>query len=92
MKRKHQLTIENISAEDIAEMITDRLKIIIKEQQAQRNKYQWYSRKQTAQMLGVDIRTLHNWNKTGILQSFSLGSRVFYRSDMVESAMKPTNP
>lgn len=49
----------------------------------------WIKKLEASQLLGVTTKTLHNWNKKGVLTSYSLGNRVYYRSDEVEAAMKP---
>ena len=46
------------------------------------------TRKQTAQMLGITLTTLHEWTKTGVIQGTRIGSRVRYRQSDVEDALK----
>lgn len=87
--KKQQLTIENTSAEEMAELLSHKMKHLIEKTLKTESTYVWYTRKQTSEMLKVNVRTLHNWNRAGILTSYSIGNRVYYRSDMVESAMKP---
>ena len=41
----------------------------------------WIKKLEASVMLGVTTKTLHNWNKAGILISYSLGNRMYYRSD-----------
>ncbi|ASE62579.1 DNA-binding protein [Chryseobacterium indologenes] len=36
---------------------------------------------------GVTKPTIHEWRKRGILKSYKLGSRVYYRLDEIENAM-----
>lgn len=51
----------------------------------------WIKKIETSKMLGVSTKTLQNWNKAGVLMSYSIGNRIYYRSDEVEAAMKPMN-
>lgn len=44
------------------------------------------SRKETAELLGVNVSTLHNWHKKGVLEPYALGGRVYYKySDIINS-------
>lgn len=46
-----------------------------------------YSRQQLADFFDVDISTIHNWTKRGILTANQIGGRVYYKREDVESAM-----
>lgn len=45
------------------------------------------TRKEVATFFKVSIVTVHNWTKEGLLPSYRMGSRVYYRSDEVEEAL-----
>ena len=51
------------------------------------------SRTETAKLLSVNVSTLHNWHKKGILKPYSLGGRVYYKYseiiDRLEMIEKP---
>lgn len=49
------------------------------------NKY--YSADQICERLSITKPTLHEWRKRGIVQSYKIGSRVYYRWDEIENAM-----
>jgi hypothetical protein len=49
------------------------------------------SRKDTSEYLGVDLSTLHNWNKSGKLTPYGIGNRVFYKMSDIEKALIPLN-
>ena len=38
-------------------------------------------------MLKIDLSSLHNWKKRGILQAYQIGGRVYYKRDEVELAI-----
>ena len=46
------------------------------------------SAKEVASLLGVDLSTLHRWNKQGILTRHRVGGKVFYRTEDVEQIIK----
>ena len=41
------------------------------------------TREQTAQILRVSLPTLHNWTKSGLLQSYKIATRVRYKREEV---------
>ena len=49
------------------------------------NKY--YSRKDTAEMLGITLATLHKYTKEGVIKSHRIGSRVLYKYQDIENAL-----
>ncbi len=48
---------------------------------------EYLTRKQTAELLQVDLSTLYSWNKKGILQPLGIGKRVYYRREDIEQAL-----
>ncbi len=46
------------------------------------------SRQYLADYFGVDISTIHNWTKKGILKPIKIGNKVYYRLDEIEKALK----
>lgn len=47
----------------------------------------YLTRNEVADMLKVDLSTVHNWTKKGILKSVGIGSRVYYKRSEVERAI-----
>ena len=52
---------------------------------------EYLSRSEVSKMLGVDLSTLHNWNKKKILNPLSISGRIFYLRSEVEASIKPIN-
>ncbi|WP_179344225.1 helix-turn-helix domain-containing protein [Winogradskyella ursingii] len=48
---------------------------------------EYLSRQEVAKMLSVDLSTIHNWTKKGILTAHQIGGRVFYLRTDVENAI-----
>ncbi len=48
---------------------------------------QYLTRQEVSQMLSVDLSTVHNWTKKGILTANQIGGRVFYLRSNVENAI-----
>ncbi len=52
---------------------------------------EYLTRQETADLLKVDLSTIHNYTKQGKLQSFGIGSRVYYKRVGVENAIVQLN-
>jgi predicted DNA-binding transcriptional regulator AlpA len=82
------------SPEELKELITSNLKLQLQEflelYQPQKPK-EYLSRNEVAKMLGIDLSTLHNWNKKKILNPVCIGARVYYLRSEVEASIKPIN-
>lgn len=50
-----------------------------------------YTRKQTAELLGVTLTTLWAKTKEGLIQSERFGRRVLYSEDAIEAALTKRN-
>ncbi len=57
----------------------------LEQQRAEQEKY--LTRKEVAEMLQIDLSTLHLWQKRGILQPRRLGNRVYYLSSDIQKAL-----
>ena len=49
------------------------------------------SSRETADFFKVDLSTLWNWNKSGKLTPYGIGSRVYYKMSDIEKALIPLN-
>ncbi|WP_373708854.1 helix-turn-helix domain-containing protein [Kaistella sp.] len=47
----------------------------------------YISAQEVCERFGVSKPTIHEWKRRGILTSYKLGSRVYYRMDDIENAM-----
>lgn len=52
---------------------------------------EYLSRRQVADMFGVDISSVSNWAKSGRIQPLGLGGRVYFLRSEVEASLKPLN-
>ena len=50
------------------------------------------TRKETAEILGVSLPTLHEWTKKGVLPAKRIGSRIRYERTAVYDALKSVEP
>ncbi|SMC33695.1 helix-turn-helix domain-containing protein [Cellulophaga tyrosinoxydans] len=47
----------------------------------------YLSRNDVAEMLQIDLSSVHNWTKKGILTAYQISGRVYYKRDEVENAI-----
>lgn len=52
---------------------------------------EYLSRSEVAKMLSVNESTVHNWRNKGVLSSYQIGGRVFFKRKDVENAMVKLN-
>ncbi len=50
------------------------------------------TRKETSQFFAVSLVTINDWTKTGILHSYKVGNRVFYRRSHLMQVLEQSNP
>ena len=48
---------------------------------------EYLTRNGVAEMLSVDLSTIHNYTKRHLLQAYQIGGRVYYKRDEVELAI-----
>ncbi|SCY25548.1 helix-turn-helix domain-containing protein [Flavobacterium caeni] len=51
----------------------------------------YMTRAEVAEMLDVDISTIANWQRKGILNPLGIGNRVYFLRSEVEASVKPLN-
>lgn len=50
---------------------------------------EYLTRNEVAEMLQIDLSTLHHWTKRGKLLSYGIGNRVYYKRQDLEAAIQP---
>jgi len=48
---------------------------------------EYLSRQETAELLKVDLSSIHNWTKRKLLQSYGISGRVYYKRSEIENAI-----
>jgi len=82
------IQIQNLSKEEFKELIQETVKEEIKNHQPKSpSKDDYLSRKETAQMLGISLPTLHQWTMEGRIKAYRIGKLVRYKRNDVHSAL-----
>lgn len=83
------IILQGISQEElfqkIEEIVSRKLDEKIKTEKPK--SFSWLSRKEVAILLKVNVVTVHNWTRDGLLSSYRIKSRIYYKSNEVESAV-----
>lgn len=73
--------IQEIKTQVINDLLPELTKLL------QNNSPEYLSAEQICERFSVTKPTIHEWRKRGILKSYKLGARVYYRMDEIENAM-----
>ncbi|MGY5846624.1 helix-turn-helix domain-containing protein [Salegentibacter sp. HM20] len=49
------------------------------------------TRTEVAELLKVDLSTIHNWGRSGKLKRHGLGNRVYFKRSEIEASLIPLN-
>jgi hypothetical protein len=83
MIEKEIITIENISVEELTEIIAkklvDKLEMRITKLISSQNDDELLTRNETAEFLKINSTTLWNWTKKGKITAYGIGNRVYYK-------------
>ena len=85
-----RIQLIELTPEELGKNILDGVK---KELQELKKNFQpkeppeYLTRQEVADMLKVDLSTVHNWCKRKILFPVGIGARVYFRRDQVEKAI-----
>lgn len=85
-----QLTPDQFE-ETIKKAVKSQLDSLRKEIAPVHAKEEYLSRKEVADLLKVELSTLHNWCKKGKLKPYGIGNRVYFLRSDIEKAMVPLN-
>lgn len=69
----------------IGQLIDSKLSKVASHQQTTQSRF--ITRHEVASLLKISLPTLNDWTKLGWLQSYKVGSRVFYKAEEVEASI-----
>lgn len=79
-----------LSQEDRDEIKEIKQEILdLKKNYTPRNPEVYVTREETADKFKVNLSTLWGWTKKGILKSYGIGGRVYYKLSEIEQALQP---
>lgn len=91
MVNKKVIEIENISVDElteiIAEKLVDKLEKRIATLISKQNDEELLTRTETVELLKINLTTLWNWTKKGKLTAYGIGNRVYYKRGEIMKAL-----
>jgi predicted DNA-binding transcriptional regulator AlpA len=92
-----QILIQGFTVEQFNEIIQKQIQDGIKthfgnleDSQSSNTENKYLTRRDVIELLSISYVTLHDWCKKGILNSYRIGNRVYFRSEEISYALKPT--
>lgn len=85
-----QVQFISVTPEQLQSAIIEGVKIQLEELKKNfepKTPTEYLSRQETAELLKVDVSSIHNWTKRKILQSYGLSGRVYYKRSEIEEAI-----
>ena len=89
-----QIQFLQVTPEQLQDAIIDRLKIQLddlKKNFQPKTPTEYLTRSEVAELLKIDLSTVHNWTKKGKLISYGIGSRVYFKRKELENAIIKLN-
>jgi hypothetical protein len=91
MVNKKVIEIENISVDELTEIIAEKLVDKLEKRIAmlisKQNDEELLTRTETVGLLKINLTTLWNWTKKGKLTAYGIGNRVYYKRGEIMKAL-----
>lgn len=88
------LQLIELTPEQLQNAIVDGVKVHLNELKKSfqpKEPTEFLTRSEVAELLKIDLSTVHNWTKRGRLTSYGIGSRIYYKRSEVENAIVKLN-
>lgn len=84
-----KIQIEGFTADEFFSKVNHMIDNALENKNSPSNKKEvtLLTKAQTAKFFSISLRSLHNWNQSGILKPYTISNRVYYRSDEIEEAL-----
>lgn len=87
-----QIQFVGITPENLQDSITNSIRAELEQLKKEfqpKEPTVYMTRQEVADLLQVDLSTVHNWTKAGKLTRHAIGNRVYYKRAEVEAALQP---
>ena len=91
---KDQFHFIQVNPEQLKDAIIEGVKLHlddIKKSFKPKEPSEYLTRREVSKMLKIDLSSVHNWTKKGILTAYQIGGRVFYKRTEIENAIVQLN-
>ena len=88
---KENLIISQVNPEELKtaliESVTNQLNEFKKHLDNQNKVSEYLSRNDVSKMLGINLSSVHNWTKKGLLRAYQISGRVYYKRSEIEESI-----
>ncbi|WP_430410221.1 helix-turn-helix domain-containing protein [Kordia sp.] len=84
------ISIFQTTPDEIAEAIAKSVKTQLDELKKNwqpKEPTEYLTRNEVAEMLSIDLSSVHNWTKKGIITAYQISGRVYYKRKQIENAL-----
>ena len=91
MANSNEVLIYSVNPDELKNALIDSVKNQLKEfkmhlEQTQKT-HEYLSRKDVTKMLGINLSSVHNWTKKGVLRAYQISGRVYYKQSEIEKSI-----
>lgn len=80
----------NVTPQELQDAIIEGIKIQLNELKKfyePKTPTEFLSRQETADLLKVDLSSIHNWSKRKLIQPYGISGRIYYKRSEIEEAI-----
>ena len=86
----NQIQLVGISPQQLQDAISEDVKRQLEELKKSfepKTPTEYLTRSEVAELLKVDLSTIHNWRKSGRLKAYGKGGKVFFKRSEIENSL-----
>jgi len=91
MTFKNDSTNGGLTAADLKAIIVDAVREVIAENETPKQGSDLRTRERVLEELGITAPTLADWTRRGIIPSYRIGGRVYYKQTEIDAALTRRN-
>ena len=88
---KENLIISQVNPEELKNALidsfTNQLNEFKKHFEQPKKTNEYLSRNDVSKMLGINLSSVHNWTKKGVLRAYQISGRVYYKLSEIEESI-----
>lgn len=88
---KENLIISQVNPEELKnaliDSVTNQLNEFKKHLEQPKKTNEYLSRNDVSKMLGINLSSVHNWTKKGVLRAYQISGRVYYKRSEIEESI-----
>ncbi len=88
---KGKLIISQVNPEELKialiESVTNQLNEFKKHLEQPKRANDYLSRNDVSKMLGINLSSVHNWTRKGVLRAYQISGRVYYKRTEIEESI-----